>query len=188
MLLLMGLGNPGYQYALTRHNVGFWTIDRLAKALKIPLRNLKHQALVGSGVDQGIGVVLAKPLTYMNRSGIAAAGVAGMFKISPENILVIHDDLDLPPGKLKLKTRGGSGGHNGIKSVIAQLQTEEFNRLRIGIGRPPEGEAQNPAVGHVLAPFSRQEEEIMEEALARAEAAALHFIRHGIIDAMNRYN
>lgn len=188
MFLLMGLGNPGYQYALTRHNVGFWTIDRLAKVLKIPLRNLKHQSLVGSGVYQGSGVVLAKPLTYMNRSGIAAVGVAGMFKISPENILVIHDDLDLLPGKLRLKTKGGSGGHNGIKSIIDHLQTEEFNRLRIGIGRPPEGEGQNPAVGHVLAPFSCQEEEIMTEALARAEAAALHFIRHGIIDAMNRYN
>ncbi len=188
MLLLVGLGNPGYQYALTRHNVGFWTVDRLAKVLKIPLRSLKHQSLVGSGVYRGTGVVLAKPLTFMNRSGVAVAGIAAMYKIPPEDILVIHDDLDLAPGKLRLRARGGSGGHNGIKSVIFHLKTEEFNRLRIGIGRPGPGESENPAAGHVLAPFSAGDEEIMAEALPRAVDAALHFAGHGIVDAMNCYN
>lgn len=188
MLLLVGLGNPGYQYAWTRHNVGFWTIDSLAKALKIPLRNLKHQSLMGSGVYQGTGVVLAKPLTFMNRSGVAVAGLAGMYKISPEEILVIHDDLDLPPGKLRLKARGGSGGHKGVESLIYHLKSEDFNRLRIGIGRPLPLDAENPAADHVLAPFSAGEEEVMAQALPRAVDAALHFIRFGILDAMNRYN
>ncbi len=188
MILLVGLGNPGYQYALTRHNVGFWTIDRLAKALKAPLRNLKHQSLVGSGVYHGTGVVLAKPLTFMNRSGVAVAGLAGMFKVPPERILVIHDDLDLPPGKLRLKARGGSGGHKGIESINFHLQAENFNRLRIGIGRPPQFNTGNPAAAHVLASFSPEEEEVMAEALPRAEDAVLHFIRFGILDAMNRFN
>ena len=188
MLLLVGLGNPGQQYASTRHNVGFWTIDGLAKALKIPLRNLKHQSLMGTGVYQGTGVVLAKPLTFMNRSGVAVAGIAGMFRVPPDQILVIHDDLDLPLGKLRLKARGGSGGHNGINSLIFHLQTEEFNRLRIGIGRPPTEVTDNPAARHVLAPFSPQEEEIMAGALPRAVDAALHYVRAGILDAMNLYN
>ena len=188
MLLLVGLGNPGYQYALTRHNVGFWTIDGLARSLKIPLRSLKHQSLVGKGVYNSRGVVLAKPLTYMNRSGVAVSGLSRMFMVSPEDILIIHDDLDLSPGKLRLRARGGSGGHNGIKSVIHHLKTEEFNRLRIGIGRPAGENGENPAAGRVLAPFTKAEEAIMQEALPRAVDAALHYIGHGITDAMNQFN
>jgi peptidyl-tRNA hydrolase, PTH1 family len=188
MLLLVGLGNPGHQYAWTRHNVGYWTIDGLAKALRIPLKNLKHQALVGSGAYQGTGVVLAKPLTFMNRSGVAVAGLAGLFKVLPGNILVIHDDLDLPLGKLRLRAKGGSGGHNGIKSLIEHLKSEDFNRLRIGIGRPLPVPSENPAADHVLAPFSPAEEEIMAVALPRAVEAALHYVRSGILDAMNHYN
>ncbi len=185
MLFIVGLGNPGHKYALTRHNVGFWVIDHLAKELKIPLRNIKHQAFLGTGVYEGEGIVLAKPLTYMNRSGIAVAGVAAMFKVPPKNILTIYDDIDLPPGKIRIRSKGGSGGHNGVKSVIFHLESEEFNRLKIGIGRPLEGDS---VESHVLSTFSRKEEEAMAEATPQAVNAALSFIDKGIIETMNKYN
>ena len=188
MFLLVGLGNPGHEYAHTRHNAGFRAIEQISLHIKIPLRNMKHQALLGLGVFEGQGVILAKPLTFMNRSGQAVSVIAGMSNISASNILVIHDDLDLPTGKIRFKSKGGSGGHNGIKSIISHLGTQEFNRLKIGINRPQAEEGHSPVVGHVLERFSRAEEEIMQETMERATEAVLYFLKYGMEDAMNRFN
>lgn len=187
MLLIVGLGNPGYNYAPTRHNVGFWSLDFISSEFKIPLRSIKHQSFIGTGVlEDGRGLVLAKPLTYMNRSGLAVASLARAYKIAPEEILVIHDDMDLPPGKIRLRSKGGSGGHNGLKSIIFHLQSEDFNRLKIGIGRPSDEEAEK--ADYVLASFSKAEEQIMAESVGRSAEAALYFAREGIEAAMNKYN
>ncbi|MDW7649793.1 MAG: aminoacyl-tRNA hydrolase [Bacillota bacterium] len=185
MFLLLGLGNPGPKYLLTRHNVGFRAVDKISAAAKIPLYKAGHHAFWGKGRVAGQDVVLAKPMTFMNNSGLAAAGLCRAFGILPENLLVIYDDLDLPAGAVRLRPQGGSGGHNGIKSITLQMQTDGFPRLRLGIGRRP---TELDAADYVLQEFSAHEEEVLAEALDTAVKASFLFVREGITAAMNRYN
>lgn len=184
MFMILGLGNPGPQYTLTRHNVGFRVLDQLSAATKIPLYKVGYHAFWGKGNFAGQTVILAKPMTYMNNSGQAAAALARQFKITADKILTIYDDLDLPFGTMRVRAQGSSGGHNGIKSLIYHLQTEHFPRLKIGIGRP----VGKQAIDYVLQPFSAAEEEALTPILKNAVAATQLFLRDGIQAAMNSYN
>ncbi len=184
MIIILGLGNPGPRYVLTRHNAGFRVIDGLAAKLKIRLYKAGYHSFYGKGTVEGQEVLLAKPMTYMNNSGMAAAALCRAFGVSPGNLLVVCDDLDLPPGRLRLRSRGGSGGQKGLESVIYQLNSEDFPRLRIGIGRPDGGEAAD----YVLQEIPSDEEADFSHALAQAVDAAAVFINSGITEAMNRFN
>ena len=181
--IIMGLGNPGPEYARTRHNLGFRCIDLLAEGAGIRLGDRRKQVTLGQGTLAGAAVVLAKPRTFMNASGLAARYLKDRFGTRPDRILVIVDDLDLPVGRMRLRASGGSGGHRGLESMNAELDTQEYPRLRIGIGRPQGG-----AVGHVLSPFTEEQELALAETLARAVEAIEAWVEHGVVHAMDRYN
>lgn len=185
MILVAGLGNPGKEYAATRHNVGFMIVDLLAEELGVKVEKIKFKSLIGEGFVGNEKVILVKPQTYMNLSGEAVLDIAGFYKIPPERVIVIVDDMDLPVGRVRLRTKGGSGGHNGLKSIIYQLQTEEFPRLRIGIGKPA---PERQTVGYVLGKFSDEEKEIMLEALKKSVRAVIEIIESGAERAMNKVN
>jgi PTH1 family peptidyl-tRNA hydrolase len=182
--LVVGLGNPGRQYRANRHNIGFMALDRLAAAHAITLGRVQNHALVGSGKIAGREVILAKPQTYMNRSGEAVGALARYYRVPPANVLVIYDELDLPFGTLRLRGQGGAAGHNGMRSIIQHLG-EGFPRLRLGIGRPP---GQMPAAAHVLQDFGRADAPLVEEMLIAAVAAIETFLHDGINLAMSRHN
>jgi PTH1 family peptidyl-tRNA hydrolase len=183
--ILIGLGNPGREYAGTRHNVGFALIDRLAVLLGAQGMRLQSNALVTSAKYEGRKLLLAKPQTYMNLSGRAVQGLAGFYKVPLDRLLVAHDDLDLPLGTLRLRPGGGPGGQKGVASTIETLGSQDFSRLRIGIGRPPG--RMDPAA-YVLQRFNAAELEVVSESLERAAEAALTFAKDGIEAAMNRFN
>lgn len=183
--LLVGLGNPGREYRNTRHNIGFMAIDRLCKAAGISLSRVQLKALVGVGQFEGRRIVLAKPQTFMNLSGQAVNGLVRFYKVPLEQVMVAHDDLDLPLGTLRLRPGGGSAGQKGVASIIQQLGTQEFNRLRLGIGRPP---GRMDASAYVLQAFSASEQEMLDLVLDRAVAAVQTYIRFGLDTAMNQYN
>ena len=185
MYLLVGLGNPGDKYRETRHNIGFLFLDHLADRLGLSITDSKWQALYSKGVLWGETVLLAKPQTYMNASGRAVAAMANFFKIPARNIIVVHDDLDLPVGRLKIVINRGAGGHNGIKSVIEALGTKEFCRIRAGIGRP---EPPISVSHYVLSPFTPQEEQALGEELQAMEYATRLIIEEGITAAMTQLN
>jgi PTH1 family peptidyl-tRNA hydrolase len=182
--LIVGLGNPGRKHANNRHNVGFQCLDRLAEALGLSFSRRKHKALLAQGETAGIKVILAKPQTFMNLSGEAVERLAHFYQVTPENILVIYDDLDLPVGKIRLRPEGGSGGHKGMKSIIEHLGTNGFCRLRVGIGRPPHGDP----VDYVLGDFTPDERIAMDEARERVVSAVELWLAEGIVVAMNKYN
>ena len=190
--LIVGLGNPGAKYAHTRHNVGFWVVDELADRLGVRLKEIKLESSFAHASLGEIKLVLAKPLTYMNRSGVAVTGLMRYFHIAVEQLLLVYDDMDLPPGRIRLRPAGGSGGHKGVGSTIAQLGSEDFARLRLGIGRGDDMEKQNSreqqVISHVLSPFSPEDEVLIVEAVQRAADAAEVFLQQGIIEAMNRFN
>jgi len=183
--LIVGLGNPGRQYRQNRHNVGFMTIDRLANRLGVEFSRLESKALVTKAEVQDINILLAKPQTFMNLSGQAVSSLVRFYKIPTENLLVIYDDVDLPPETLRLRPSGGSAGQKGVASIIDRLGTQEFPRLRIGIGRPP---GRMSASAYVLKDFSSTDLEFLEITLERAADAALTFITEGLEAAMNKYN
>lgn len=183
-VLIVGLGNPGREHRANRHNVGFMAIDRLAAAHGIALNRVQAQAIVGAGALGDQPVILAKPQTYMNRSGVAVGALARFYKIAPENILVIFDDLDLPRGSLRLRAKGGAGGHNGMRSIIEQLG-EDFPRLRLGIGRPP---GRMEAAAYVLQDFGPVERSDLIALLDTAVQAVETFVREGVELAMTRHN
>jgi PTH1 family peptidyl-tRNA hydrolase len=185
MKLIVGLGNPGMRYAQTRHNVGFWVIDQLSERWGLPLQKEKAAAQWGEGHYQGEKVILLKPLTYMNRSGEAVQPLLNYFGLSPADLLVIYDDLDLPLGHLRLRMKGSSGGHNGLKSIIAHLNTEQWQRIKIGIGRPTTGQSISD---YVLSPFSRDELPLAQEASEQAAAAVECTLESSFTIAMNRFN
>ncbi len=187
MFLIVGLGNPGIKYAMTRHNVGFWVVDELASRRGLSLEEIKFQSFISKSTLENTPFVLAKPLTYMNRSGIAVAELARFYKIPAENILVVYDDMDLPVGRLRLRPSGGSGGHKGMGSIITRLGIQEIPRLRLGIGRQ-EDAAESQAVQHVLSRFSREEEETIHRAVLLAADAVEAFVVQGLEEAMNKYN
>ncbi len=182
--LVVGLGNPGPQYAGHRHNVGFQVVDVLARRHGVRFRG-RRRALVAEGTIAGRAVVVAKPLTFMNLSGEAVAELVRAYAITPARLLVVYDDMDLPLGKLRLRPRGGSGGHRGMASVIRALGTDAVPRLRVGIGRPPPHV--DPAT-YVLRDFSPQEEEVMEIVRQEAADAVDVWLAEGIQVAMDRFN
>jgi PTH1 family peptidyl-tRNA hydrolase len=182
--LIIGLGNPGRKYASNRHNVGFQCLDRLAEARGLSFSRRKHKALLAQGEIAGLKIILAKPQTFMNLSGEAVERLARFYQVSPENILVIYDDLDLPLGKIRLRPEGGSGGHKGMKSIIEHLDTNGFPRLRVGIGRPTHGDP----VDYVLSDFTPDQRITIEEVYERAISAVELWVAEGIEAAMNRSN
>lgn len=185
MRVVVGLGNPGQEYSQTRHNVGFITLDQLAERWQCGNWRFKHEALVSEYRGGAEPVVLVKPQTYMNLSGVAVASVLNWYKLKPEDVVVIFDDLDLPTGKLRLRLQGGSGGHKGIESILVHLGKDTFTRVRIGIGRPPAGwETAN----YVLGRFTADEKAPMEDSITRAADAVESILKHGVDKAMNEFN
>jgi PTH1 family peptidyl-tRNA hydrolase len=183
--LIAGLGNPGPKYAANRHNVGFRCVERLGIALGLTLDKDQKQARVALGDFDGRRVVLAKPQTFMNESGRAVVALTRFYKVRLDCLLVVYDDLDLPLGSVRLRPEGGSGGHKGMRSIIEHLGTQEFSRLRIGIGRPPG--RMDPAA-YVLQDFSADEGPLLEETLERAVAAIETWLHQGVEVAMDQYN
>ncbi|VAX33623.1 Peptidyl-tRNA hydrolase [hydrothermal vent metagenome] len=183
MWVIVGLGNPGRKYSGTRHNIGFRVIDSLSERLRIVFTE-KEKYLKGEGLYKDNSLILVKPLTYMNLSGVAVREVIRMRNCPPERLIVVHDDLALPVGRIKIRERGSSGGHRGIQSIIESTGTNEFIRVKIGIGRSPE----IPAEVYVLKKFTPQEREIINEAVDSASDAVLSIIDKGISRAMTGYN
>ncbi|MFH2064087.1 MAG: aminoacyl-tRNA hydrolase [Pseudomonadota bacterium] len=183
--LIVGLGNPGKAYSMTRHNVGFMVIEALSEVFSIPVEKKKHDMLYGRGNIEGLDVILARPMAYMNRSGQPTRGLAEYYGISGEEMLVIHDDIDLAFKRLKIKMKGGHGGHNGIRSMIGAFGHGDFARIRIGIGRP---DGPKEVTDHVLGRFSPEEKEELDLVIGGARDAAVTIIRDGIQEGMNIFN
>jgi len=185
MYIIVGLGNPTRQYEGTRHNAGFDSLDCLADKLGISVSEKKHKALCGKGVLGGERVVLVKPQTFMNLSGESVREVSDFYKVSPENIIIIYDDISLEPGQLRIRLKGSAGGHNGMKSIISHLGTQEFPRIRVGVGEKPE---RMDLADYVLGHFPKEEKELMDGAFREAAEAACMMIEEGADKAMNRFN
>lgn len=186
MFLIVGLGNPEKKYDKTRHNIGFDTIDALADKYNISMNEKKHKALCGTGVIDGVKVLLAKPQTYMNLSGDSVAEIVNFYKIDPEEeMIVIFDDISLAPGNIRVRKKGSAGGHNGIKSIIARTGTQNFMRIKVGVGEKPAGW---DLADHVLGPFSREDRALVEDAIKDAEAAAVLMMQGQVDKAMNDFN
>lgn len=183
--LIVGLGNPGREYRETRHNVGFMLLDRLVVKLNARFSRLQSKALASTASYADRKLILAKPQTFMNLSGQSVQGLVRFYKLPLTNLLVAHDDLDLPPGTIRIRPDGGSAGQKGMASIIERLGTDEFARLRLGIGRPP-GQMQPP--DYVLQDFPTGEMTIISETLNRAVEAVLEFVVNGLDAAMNKYN
>lgn len=185
LTIIVGLGNPGKKYENTRHNVGFCTIDYLSAKYGIKVNRLKHKALTGDGVIKGERVLLVKPQTFMNLSGESINEIAEWYKLPMERLIVIYDDVDLPVGTIRIRPKGSSGTHNGMKSVIYQLQSDEFPRIRIGIGKAPE---EWDLADYVLSRFSGEESADIAKSIERAAEAAAVIVQSGVEAAMNLYN
>jgi peptidyl-tRNA hydrolase, PTH1 family len=183
MFLIVGLGNPGRQYENTRHNVGFDVIDIISRECGIPMTKEKFKGVCGEGNISGEKVVLLKPKTFMNLSGESVREAARFYNIPSENTIVIYDDTSLAVGRMRIRPQGSSGGHNGIKSIICNISTDIFPRIKIGVGRP-----EIDLVPHVLGRFPREERGIVEEVMGAAAAAAGIIVKFGIEEAMGRYN
>jgi len=184
MFIIAGLGNPGKRYENTRHNLGFITIDFLAQENNIKVNKIKHKALVGEGTISGRNVLLVKPQTYMNLSGESVREVISYYKTDVENLLVVFDDIDLPAGQLRIRKKGSAGTHNGMRSIIYNIQTDLFPRVRIGIGN----DRKIGLIGHVIGGFKREEKRIMEDAVERAAKAVELILLEGIEKAMAEFN
>ena len=182
--MVVGLGNPGDEYVDTRHNTGFRVIDSLAEALKIDIKKKKFGACFGTGEFADKKLILLKPWQFMNRSGQAVATAVGFYKLGAGDLLVVTDDMDLEPGRIRIRAKGSAGGHNGLDDIIEKLGTEQFNRLRIGIGQC----GTEDAVDYVLTKFRQKEKPLMEEATAKAHQAVLCWIEYGIERTMNEFN
>lgn len=186
MFIIAGLGNPTLQYEGTRHNAGFDVIDALADKYNISVDYRKNRAFIGKGMIAGRKVILAKPQTYMNLSGESVRGLADYYKIDGETeLLIIYDDVSLDVGQLRIRKKGSAGGHNGIKSIIAELGTDVFPRIKVGVGEKPK---QYDLADYVLGHFSKAERELMEEGYERAVRAVEMILSDGIDPAMNEYN
>lgn len=183
--LIIGLGNPGREYKDTRHNIGFMLIDHIAVRLNARGMKLQSKAIVISALHEERKIILAKPQTFMNLSGQSVQGLLHFYKIPFENLLVAHDDLDIPLGTIRIRPSGGPGGQRGMASTIEQLGTKDFPRLRLGIGRPP---GRMDAKDYVLQDFSKDDMNLLPEVLSRGTDAALTFVTHGLNKAMNQFN
>lgn len=186
MFLIVGLGNPTKQYEKTRHNIGFDVMDALAYKYNISISENKHKALCGKGVIEGMKVVLAKPQTYMNLSGESVAELVNYYKLDPESeLIVVFDDISLEPGNIRIRKKGSAGGHNGIKNIIAQLGTDTFQRIKVGVGEKPKG---YDLAAYVLGHFHGEDLELMEEGYEKAISATEEILKGEIDAAMNEYN
>jgi PTH1 family peptidyl-tRNA hydrolase len=192
MKLIVGLGNPGFLYARNRHNVGFMCVSHLARQQKIRFDRKQGHARTGIGNIAGYRTVLARPQTYMNASGESVSALMKKLNVKPADLIVIHDDLDLPAGKIRLRFSGGSGGHKGIDSIIARIGTPDFYRIRVGIGRPyianTDPEKEEAVIAYVLSDFTAEERKIIEGTLPRIGEAIVCLLAEGLTAAMNRYN
>lgn len=193
MKLIIGLGNPGKIYVRNRHNIGFRSIDHLAKLYTIGTHKRKCHAQVGTGKIADIKVMLAKPATFVNQSGEAARCLLDYYDLKPSDLIVIHDDLDLPLGKLRLRPEGSAGGHKGIASIIDSLGSEDFARIKVGIGRPVDREGiaitdEDGIVDYVLSDFTPREDDIIKAAIAQIVKAVQSILTEGITAAMNKFN
>ena len=185
MYLVIGLGNPEAEYSKTRHNMGFNTINKIAQQYNIEINKNRFQGLYESAVIEGQKIILVKPQTYMNLSGNCVKEIADFYKVQKEEILVIYDDMDIEPGKIKIRKKGSSGGHNGMKSIIQMLGTEEFPRIRIGIGRP---EHNGDEINYVIGAIPEEEIPKLEEGVEKAKDAVIEILKNGIDSAMNKLN
>lgn len=186
MYLVAGLGNPGKQYEMTRHNIGFHTIDYIADEYKVKVNKLKHKSLYGECTIAGEKVYLIKPQTYMNLSGESLIDFVNFFKAPPQNLIVISDDINLDTGRLRIRPKGSAGGHNGLKSIIYMLQTDEFPRIRMGVGAPKHEDYE--LADFVLGRFTKDEIPVMEESIKKAKSAVEEIIKNGPQSAMNKFN
>ena len=185
MKLIVGLGNPGKQYEKTRHNIGFEVIDELSKRLQIPLNQSKHKGIYGMGNVRGEKVILLKPLTYMNLSGESVRSLMDYYDIELEDLIVIYDDLDLPVGRIRLRQKGSAGGHNGMKSIIAHMGSQEFNRIRVGVNRPSNGQ---PITDYVLGRFTKEEQPMIDQVVIKCSEACEATFDKPFLQVMNEYN
>jgi PTH1 family peptidyl-tRNA hydrolase len=183
--LVVGLGNPGREYRNTRHNMGFLAVDAMIQKLGFSSSKVQSKAIINTGNVQGQKVILAKPQTYMNLSGQAVSGLVNFYKIPLDHLLVINDDVDIPFGTIRIRPGGGSAGQKGVGSIIEKLGTQEFARMRLGVGRPP-GQMSTP--DYVLQQFSKDEEEFLKNFLEKAALAVEEFILNGLEAAMNKFN
>lgn len=185
MYLIIGLGNPEEEYSRTRHNMGFNTINKIAKQYKIEINKNKFQGLCESSIIEGQKVMLIKPQTYMNLSGNCVKEFVDFYKIDKENIIVIYDDMDIEPGQIKVRKQGGAGGHNGMKSIIQMLGTEAFLRIRIGIGRPKHN---GDEINYVIGAIPEEEIPKLDDGVEKAKDAVIEILKNGIDSAMNKFN
>lgn len=183
MYLIVGLGNPGKEYEKTRHNVGFTAIDYLAYDAGINITKIKFKGIYGDGMIAGEKCILLKPQTFMNLSGESVREASEYFKIDPSKIIVIYDDVEFEPGKIRIRPKGSAGGHNGMKSIIYQLQSDEFPRVRFGVGK-----AEHSMVNHVLGRFSEEDGVKVSDAIRKLPDIISIIIKRGVNDAMNKYN
>lgn len=184
MYIIAGLGNPGKKYEGTRHNVGFHTIDYLSDAFHIPVKKLKFKALIGEGTIGSERVVLVKPQTFMNLSGQSVMELVQFYKITPEQLIVVYDDVDVKVGSLRIREKGSAGSHNGMKNIIYLLKRDDFPRIRIGVGKPEEMDLAD----YVLSRFSQEELPLVREVIQRAAKAVESLITEDIQLSMNKYN
>ncbi len=186
MFLIVGLGNPENEYANTRHNIGFDTINKLAKQYTIGMNKHKFKGIYGTGIIENEKVILLKPQTYMNLSGESVIEAIQFYKIDLENVIVIYDDMDVEPGNIKIRKKGGPGSHNGMKSVIQNLHSEEFTRIRVGIGTP---EYKNDRIQYVIGKIlSEEDKEKLNIGTDKAKDAIIEMIKNGVDSAMNKFN
>ncbi len=184
MKMIIGLGNPGTEYKGTRHNAGFEVVDILARRLEVEVKKKKFGALFGDCITKGIKLILLKPQRYMNRSGHVVATAAGFYKLALKDIIVITDDMALAPGRIRIRAKGSAGGHNGLADVIERLGSDEFARLRVGIGKS----AEQIGKDYVLSRPAAKDAELIEKAIEQAQQAAVCWVENGIDAAMNRFN
>lgn len=185
MYLIVGLGNPENEYAHTRHNMGFDTINQIAKNNNIQITKNKFKGLCESTIIQNQKVILLKPQTYMNLSGESVKEVAEFYNLKPEEIIVIYDDIDIEKGHIKIRKKGGAGSHNGMKSVVEELQSTDFARIRVGIGQP---EFKSDMINYVIEKVPQEEQEILQQGVEKAAKAVEEILKNGIDIAMNKFN
>ena len=185
MYLIIGLGNPEEEYSKTRHNMGFNTINKLSQQYDIKINKNKFDALCGEGIIEKEKVILVKPQTYMNLSGKSIIQFVNFYKISMENVIVIYDDIDVEKGQIKIRKKGGAGSHNGMKSVVEELKTGDFTRIRVGIGKPIH---KDDMINYVIGAIPEEEIELLEGGTTKAKEAIVEILKNGIDIAMNKFN
>ncbi len=185
MFLIVGLGNPEEDYKNTRHNMGFDTINKLANQYNIEINKKKFKGLCGTGIIENEKVILLKPQTFMNLSGESIKEAMDFYKIQSENLIVIYDDIDIEPGIIKIRKKGGPGGHNGMKSVISEINSEDFPRIRVGIGKP---ERKGQLIEYVIGAMSEEDIKILDNATTKGKDAIIEILKNGVDIAMNKFN